>query len=218
MPNWCMNTLEYSNRIDEISEFIKDESEAISFNKIVPRPDEFNEDGRWYNWNIENWGTKWDACESSTVSDGVIIFNTAWGPSLEATIALSRKFDDVVFTHSYYEGGCMFAGEYKFLNGDSISSETSDTSIDTISDFYEFLFDKGLESEESYVKVNGEYINLYEFENVEKYLVKDLYFIKKDGCKIEDLIILDEENIVVKVAKYDNNLVTLENGDTLLLK
>lgn len=43
----------------------------------------------WYNWNCNNWGTKWDACESyvdniddidelDDEDDLVVMFNTAW--------------------------------------------------------------------------------------------------------------------------------------------
>jgi hypothetical protein len=36
----------------------------------------------WYEWSIDNWGTKWDACEPEVHIFGaqiLIDFNTAWG-------------------------------------------------------------------------------------------------------------------------------------------
>ena len=31
----------------------------------------------WYHWCIDNWGTKWNACESSKASENIIVFDTA---------------------------------------------------------------------------------------------------------------------------------------------
>ena len=32
----------------------------------------------WYDWSRKNWGTKWNALESSIVSENSIEFDTAW--------------------------------------------------------------------------------------------------------------------------------------------
>ena len=38
----------------------------------------------WYEWRVENWGTKWDACEVQFTDEddnvALIYFETAWSP------------------------------------------------------------------------------------------------------------------------------------------
>jgi hypothetical protein len=73
MPNWCANNAEFNN--DDVAEVAKLEAhlkfldereknetaEAGLFGYFVPRPPEFDEGESWYEWNITNWGTKWEA-------------------------------------------------------------------------------------------------------------------------------------------------------------
>lgn len=43
----------------------------------------------WYEWSIQNWGTKWNATD--TVIDGSsMTFSTAWDPALPAVVEMSR--------------------------------------------------------------------------------------------------------------------------------
>jgi hypothetical protein len=47
----------------------------------------------WYDWNCRNWGTKWDACDTTyKEADGALIyqFSTAWSP---ATGAFARMVE-----------------------------------------------------------------------------------------------------------------------------
>ena len=41
----------------------------------------------WYDWNIANWGTKWDACESEIGNNDInffsVSFQTAWSPPID---------------------------------------------------------------------------------------------------------------------------------------
>lgn len=32
----------------------------------------------WYDWRLDHWGVKWDACDSYLTDDGDIVFNTPW--------------------------------------------------------------------------------------------------------------------------------------------
>ena len=40
--------------------------ECLTFWGTCPRPEFQNED--WYSWNNDNWGTKWDSCNSTILS------------------------------------------------------------------------------------------------------------------------------------------------------
>jgi hypothetical protein len=63
----------------------------------------------WYDWNINNWGTKWDvAGKDVDVRDDSpghwhIYFDTAWSPPHEALVALSEQHPDVEIRNEWRE-------------------------------------------------------------------------------------------------------------------
>ena len=78
-------------------------------------PDGKNDD-RWYHWCIQNWGTKWDACDKSVeYEDSEILaltFNTAWSPPEGIVEKLREKYPELSFSCFYDEPGCEIAGYY----------------------------------------------------------------------------------------------------------
>ena len=78
-------------------------------------PDGKNDD-RWYHWCIENWGTKWDACDKSIdYEDSEILaltFNTAWSPPEGIVERLREKYPELTFQCFYDEPGMESAGYY----------------------------------------------------------------------------------------------------------
>lgn len=62
----------------------------------------------WYNWNISNWGTKWDACDvelsyAPGEGEAAISFNTAWSPPIEVIVAMVEMYPELHFTVDYRE-------------------------------------------------------------------------------------------------------------------
>jgi len=82
----------------------------------------------WYDWNITNWGTKWEVAvrdddkgsctEIVHREDGHIVyrFDTAWSPPLEVIAILSFQFPELVFDLEYEEE-TGWGGEAVFQNG-----------------------------------------------------------------------------------------------------
>ena len=73
------------------------------------------QDDRWYNWRVQNWGTKWDCYDLSIDECDMphgfeLNFNTAWSPPEEICYALKEKFDDLSVSWFYDEPGCEVAG------------------------------------------------------------------------------------------------------------
>ena len=72
-------------------------------------------DDRWYNWRVQNWGTKWD-CYSLEIDDTdmphgfEVNFETAWSPPEEVCTAIREQFDDLSLSWFYDEPGCELAG------------------------------------------------------------------------------------------------------------
>jgi len=90
----------------------------------------------WYNWNVRNWGTKWDVAvgpedkypdtyvEGPTPNgDNLVVyynFNTAWSPPVPAIEKLSAQYPSLLFTLSYEEEQ-GWGGEGEWLRGENIS-------------------------------------------------------------------------------------------------
>ena len=122
MPKWCSNTIEIEGTKEQINAFVSflDEQNGKEwFTFFKPTPPELKEEG-WYEWNIENWGTKWNCDAQDWVkvenpnadeSSVTFWFDSAWSPPtalyefIEATSTLNIKA-------SYNEGGMGFVGEF----------------------------------------------------------------------------------------------------------
>lgn len=79
-------------------------------------------DDSWYDWRLQNWGTKWelyDICLDDDTDSGDVSFSfsTAWSPPLEGVYAISKKFPNALFVLSYEESGSDFCGVSFVLNG-----------------------------------------------------------------------------------------------------
>lgn len=118
MPNWCYTTLNVNGSKEQIKEFSSLVSRAIEndnslCNAIIPRP--ASEDENWYNWNITNWGSKWDVTDMFVEYEDDINLNlsfaTAWSPITPIFDELFKRGLSV--KAEYEELGCMFAGEYE---------------------------------------------------------------------------------------------------------
>lgn len=71
----------------------------------------------WYDWRINNWGTKWNAY-SQQIDGDVIKFQTAWSTPQPAIQRLSEIFTDVQFTVEYADEDIgSNCGRYTFADG-----------------------------------------------------------------------------------------------------
>lgn len=63
----------------------------------------------WYDWCLNNWGTKWNAYNNPCVTpieDGLrYTFNTAWGPPTKWLIETAKLFPTLSFVDSWREEG-----------------------------------------------------------------------------------------------------------------
>lgn len=129
MPNWCKNNLriiDNGEKVLEVLELIKDDKGEMTFSKIAPLPKELEDTtspvqddvpkeererlkkkygaDNWYDWQIQNWGCKWDASESAFYKNGeywMVSFQTPWGPPIEFIQTLSKKFNKMTFELQY---------------------------------------------------------------------------------------------------------------------
>lgn len=69
----------------------------------------------WYDWCVQNWGTKWNACEvefndeREWVRSPYYIFQTAWDAPVPIVLEMSRQFPNLEFSlESDEESGEFF--------------------------------------------------------------------------------------------------------------
>ena len=75
----------------------------------------------WYDWALENWGTKWGFYSGSVISDSSVYFQTAWATPYKAMVSLSEKFPSVTIKVQYADEDFGHnVGEYTLLSGDEI--------------------------------------------------------------------------------------------------
>jgi hypothetical protein len=117
MPNHCYNQLKISSEEDILNVlnpylvFKGDNEYSFDFNKIIPEP-ETNNGEDWYDWRIENWGTKWGGYDGRLNEDGsMFCFNTAWAAPLPVIKKLA-EITGLTFVLEYIEEGCFFCGRY----------------------------------------------------------------------------------------------------------
>lgn len=139
MPNWTANTLEITDKTEAIAsfkEFMGEDNDGFCFKKLVPPPDDMFEGNlgdkeraecekkgiaNWYDWQIANWDTKWNACrvvsEEETFLDGkwttiTYQFDTAWCAPFKVIDALREKFPDLEITGGYVDEGYEGCGSF----------------------------------------------------------------------------------------------------------
>lgn len=81
----------------------------------------------WYNWNNNNWMTKWDACEVDVEFEAhqiVIRFSTAWSPPEPVFAAMSKQFPELTFEF-YWEEEQGFGAEFTLEAGDLVGTPKS---------------------------------------------------------------------------------------------
>ena len=121
------------------------DEDAPSFMQVKKFPLSGKSDDRWYDWNRENWGTKWDISEEGgtffsseetelpvssvtmTIEGGriSISFLTAWGPPEEGILNISKAYPSIAFALRYAEAGNNFAGSTTIQSGEILTQVES---------------------------------------------------------------------------------------------
>ena len=124
MPNWFYFTLEVTGKEKDVQEFVENvkgskefetEGSLFDFNHFIPQPKELfrgdlgmekmaelREQGvpDWYNWNVHNWGTKWNAhCHfmDSDKTHAIYRIETAWAFPSPIIKEMIKKYPNLDF-------------------------------------------------------------------------------------------------------------------------
>ena len=147
MPNWCQQNLVVVGPADDLTALktaVFDGSERGDLNHLVPVPAELantvagffgdpEEQAKqaateqanmekygfkdWYDWCVENWGTKWGACDVDMDTESIHgpeywsgHFQSAWCPAEGLIKSISAQYPNLVFGISFIEESDAFAG------------------------------------------------------------------------------------------------------------
>lgn len=144
MPNWCSNQVSISGSQEVIAEILAIAPKGVDefqMSNFVPMPEELDgtsapqDKPNWYDWSVENWGTKWDMCDVSvsvhpSKASFTISYNTAWAPNTPFWEKFSKLYP-VRIEQRYVEEGMSFIGEAFIQDG-----MTEDYSTDIDSEIY----------------------------------------------------------------------------------
>lgn len=73
----------------------------------------------WYDWSIDNWGTKWNAYSFGNSGPDTLTFCTAWSNIKPVMTRLSEMYPDVDFNYAWAdEDFGNNVGEVEFRNGE----------------------------------------------------------------------------------------------------
>lgn len=147
MPNWCNNTITLTGPKEKITAiYAKAKKDDALLQQLKPMPEALDgttspapKEGKvqplvdgfdnWYDWRVQNWGTKWDVdMEGLELSDdGTTItgwFDSAWAPPIHAYEYFLTANEDCSINSYYYEGGMDFAGQWEdFADAEVTPSE-----------------------------------------------------------------------------------------------
>ena len=186
MPNWCSNYATFTHKDpDQVQKLVAAVDDDCLFNTFVPLPEELKEtDGLkgddpelikkygaadWYNWNVNNWGAKWDASDAminnKTADQVSVSFETAWSPPTAFyEHMLDQGWEIMAY---YYEPGMSYCGAWD--NGQDDSYEIPATAEETREYIPEEIDDMFAisESQEAYEDENREELTAWIQDGVE---------------------------------------------------
>jgi hypothetical protein len=191
MPNWCDNNLYISHPEKKMmkkalnawnsGKFLSTLVPEPDYTKVKvkhtfpiniatgePKPEFVDPETAWYDWRIQNWGTKWDIgwenyqdkAKLSGDHDMFVTFQSAWSPPTDAYATLIEMGYSI--RAYYFEGGCAFCGRWE----------------DGIEDFYNLDFPDGV-SPVQWVKdniptdIDGEMAISDSYEGYEEYMEQE---------------------------------------------
>jgi len=142
--------------------------EGYSFTNFVPMTKDDFLNG-WYDWSINNWGTKWDITHKYVFvtldyDTGYIsyYFDTAWSPCVPVVEAMAKQYPDLEIIHTYDEPGGCFAGIYKYQEGRLVEKLKHD---DTSPQGYRIFKQKHMEAEYYTCKNCGALLEPWDLDN-----------------------------------------------------
>lgn len=130
MPNHITNVITAPRHVIDR---LMDDDGNVDFTRLIPEPfniekgacSDSHEPGVvcWYVWNIQNWGTKWNAYGTERISDTEVRFDTAWSHPIPVIEALTTEFPAETIEIKYADEDLGYNFRHYTVNGPSILEE-----------------------------------------------------------------------------------------------
>lgn len=127
MPNYAANYIVFrataTEKLIALKEWMAKGKNPIDFKKIIPPPADMFEGAlgdkerkmckekgieNWYDWQIANWGTKWNASNSCVIQDTpfrfALKFDTAWSSPKPVMAKIIEYCQNNKITFVYFNG------------------------------------------------------------------------------------------------------------------
>ena len=87
----------------------------------------------WYDWCINNWGTKWNSYDPWKGEEKGLIFSTAWSAPHPVIEAMAKKYPDVFITHEWADEDIgQNCGMREYENGECVYDYAPSSRKDSI--------------------------------------------------------------------------------------
>ena len=167
MPNWCENYIDINHDDPKmIEKFVEAFNKKEVANTFRPQPENLfkgnvgqseremcEQQGipNWYDWNSENWGTKWDfgfdnyggrqPVEWDRSNQLRVFFMTAWSPPIELYEYMTSEHGFHIYGE-YLELGMQFLGRWESGIGEieTISFPNSHDELHLLEDEYPLMY------------------------------------------------------------------------------
>lgn len=156
MPNYVKNILTMEGITKEPLFGEEDGKKFFDFNALIPMPPEMNEGGKWYDWSIAHWGTKWNAMELLILDDDTIAFDTAWSNPEPIIYELARRYPDRTIDHWWADEDVgSNTGYRRYEDGEWYENPYADDSQEALETYLECWFQDESESDVVYRGEDG---------------------------------------------------------------
>ena len=108
----------------------------------------------WYEWRLENWGTKWGTYSHEREAENIFVFETAWSAIPNLVRILAESYSDFKFIYEYADEDTGHnVGYYEYFRGVILTQDLPSGSKQA----YELAFKLRPYNRDSYKLVGGNY-------------------------------------------------------------
>lgn len=109
----------------------------------------------WYNWRVDNWGTKWNSYKCQRIDKNIFKFETAWCGVVNIIKEISCNFPSIEIIYKYADEDTSYnIGSFIYKNGEILSDFSPEEGT---KEAYELYFELKPNNKKHYKLIDGKY-------------------------------------------------------------